>query len=309
MAQPSQQRVVWIGPTSGDLGWLRDRLVRYVEQSTVRSLTQLSVIEPAELQTLISTGVERLIFACPNRLDYPRQNVELMEKFCPEVPLAVAIDSWWDGAMRTGIGPTDHLTLPWYRWWDGWIDWLDGRRPQLFGPCQTPYAFSYDDAVARPTRFDSSHNYSADGNPKNQTRGLIVGNCRQTTEAWQLVADSLGHQAEVVLTHEFYGRTPSQTVQWVLWDDTSLDTRPSGAQQTTPDQALPDFFAKLSRTHPAALGIAALNMPRSAPWHPFLRHPDPSQTAPALQKYEFFAKPSSGLALRRILENRTFLAR
>lgn len=227
-------RVLWIesgqhNPDSG-LAWLHRRMQEFGAQREITLIghgwpsegAQASLHDHQRLTEHINSGVERIVVACVNRLDYPAELIRILQQVCPEVPLAVAYDSWWDGRGRTGLPTPSHLSLAWYRWWDGWVDWLQGSSPALFevAPASWPVLSSSSPAAI------GSH-------------GIIVGNCRQTTDAWALAASSSGHTAECISWQQFQQQFParwSHTLPlWVLWDDTCLDTTPA---QTDPEATI-----------------------------------------------------------------------
>lgn len=333
-------RVLWIDSrehnSESGLAWLRQRMQEF--QFAQRQVGLLDHAcpsgsgrpSPRDYQRLIERidcGVERIVVACANRLDYPVELIDFLQQTCPEIPLVVASDSWWDGRRRTGLATPGHLSLAWYRWWDGWVDWLQGCSPTLFevAPAPWPILSSQPSAIATGSR------------------GLIVGNCRQTTDAWALVANAAGHSTECISWQQFQQQFPAQWTQplphWVLWDDTCLDTaamqtdpKPSemaaaevgsvsrcdregdGAEQgrcaPSDEAAMRIFFASLSqsgeqRTHvtdpsqlrlgshssDGILGIVAVSMPRAA-WATRLC---------ASPGGELLVKPSGGQGLMRLL--------
>lgn len=220
-------RVLWIESgqhtSASGLAWLRQRMQQFqtaqrqvalIDHSWPLGSGQRSHHDCQRLMDRIDCGVERIVVACVNRLDYPVELINFLQQTCPEIPLALASDSWWDGRRRTGLATPGHLSLPWYRWWDGWVDWLQGCSPALFEVAPAPWPM----LSSRPPATSAG------------MRGLIVGNCRQTAEAWALAAATAGHAAACVSWQQFQQQSPTQwsqlLPQWVLWDDTCLDTIP-----------------------------------------------------------------------------------
>lgn len=344
----SALRVLWIESgqhtSKSGLAWLRQRMQDF--QSAQRHVALIDHAWPPgsglssyrdrlRLTDRIDCGVERIVVACVNRLDYPVELIDFLQQTCPEIPLALASDSWWDGRRRTGLPTPGQLSLPWYRWWDGWVDWLEGRSPALFeaAPAAWPVLSSQGAAAATGMR------------------GLIVGNCRQTTAAWALVANTAGHTSECISWQRFQQQFPTQWTRplphWVLWDDTCLDTSAvqtdpmpakraaaeggsvsrrdsdgDGAEQGTCAQsdeaAMRIFFACLSQSdeqrtfvanpsqprlgpHSSAgmLGIVAVGMPRAA-WATRLC------VSPG---GELLVKPSGGQGLMRLLSQAALAGR
>jgi hypothetical protein len=130
-------RVMWLGPSDGGLGWLRRRLDKPNQGLPPIEVHQITAVDMELLRKIAEGGgVDRIVWACRTRVDYPCEEISFLLRDYPELPLAVAGESWWDGVRRTGLGVLPHLALPWYRWWDGWSVWLEGNAPELFGPCQ-----------------------------------------------------------------------------------------------------------------------------------------------------------------------------
>lgn len=340
-------RVLWIESgqhnSESGLAWLHQRMqefqfarrqVSLIDHAWPVGSERVSPRDRQWLMERINCGIERIVVACVNRFDYPEELIRFLQQTCPEVPLTVACDSWWDGRRRTGLTTPGHLSLPWYRWWDGWVDWLQGRSPALFevAPAAWPVLSSPPPVAA------------------SSTCGLVVGNCHQTTAAWALVATTAGHGAECISWRSFQQQFPERwsqrPPQWVLWDDTCLDTIPvrtepqagntrmaklekdisrldgnglgQGLRRPADADAMRRFFEHLCRStqapkHPSdlsqprsephssgdILGIVAVCMPRAA-WAIQLC------TAPSR---ELLVKPSAGQGLKRLLGQVAFASR
>jgi hypothetical protein len=134
----ADMHVLWWGATEAEYAWLKERVAAY--RSSLTTPVKLRTIdEPIEqISQYIEAGnVDRLIVACRNRWDYPQVQLQQLASGFPDVPIALAVGDWWLGWRRTGIGHLQmlpHLSLPWYRWWDGWVYWLEGSLPTMFGP-------------------------------------------------------------------------------------------------------------------------------------------------------------------------------
>jgi hypothetical protein len=260
-------RILWIdvschaasGNQSSDgIAWLRQRMANmqvghrateFIEQAWHPTDHSINLSQRQQLLERIDSGIERIVVASANRLDYPTELIELLQRICPEVPLAFACDSWWDGWRRTGLKSRHHLSLAWYRWWDGWVDWLQGGTPQLYEPIPVEWSLLAEAPRARSLTAQLP-----------LERGLIVGNCRQTLAAWSLAAATAGfssdciseqayrQQVRVTPTGESSSAVPRRvgmgedscldatptaerratfTPAWVLWDDSCLDTTPT----------------------------------------------------------------------------------
>ncbi len=295
-------RILWIDvsytPASGSntgtgIAWLRQRVenmpidqcaTELIEHTWRAADNSASPGQRQQLLERIDRGIERIVIASVNRLDYPTELIELLQHICPEVPLALACDSWWDGWRRTGLKSRHHLSLPWYRWWDGWVDWLQGRTPQLYEPAPAEWCLLANASRARASTAELPF-----------PRGLIVGNCRQTLAAWSLAAEAAGYSADCISEYAYQRRiqvTPTaesssavprricigesssavprricigdenflDTIptaerraifmpQWILWDDSCLDTKPTAERRATftqpEDHEIDEFFEQL----------------------------------------------------------------
>jgi hypothetical protein len=146
MEESNSKRVVWYEPVQAVHGgssedeydWLRSRVSKFCSPRTSRVALESLICSFDQLADhLQQHPVERLIIACRNRWDYPGPEVRELAEHFPEVPMALAVGDWWMGWRRTGAGHLQslpHLTLPWYRWWDGWVQWLNGSTSTQFGP-------------------------------------------------------------------------------------------------------------------------------------------------------------------------------
>ncbi len=299
-------RCAWLGPTSGGLGWLHGRIVNFPHLSTQVAVQTYPEIDLGRLKNLVQAGdLDRVILASATRLDHPAREIEFLQRDCPDVPVAVACESWWDGARRTGLGVSGHLSMPWYRWWDGWTRWLEGNDPELFGPVQNSVA-----PWVRAQRCPNARSRNAsDCNHGAAAEGIIVGNCRQTCDAWRLVAKASGCQAEIVSWSKFQRDQRevevSPTLDWMLWDDSCLDTSECGGdggyefalQQITREKITQEkLSAEANPSASAPLTIAAVSLPRADQW--ITRGFD--------NTCELIVKPDSGQAFSRLLHSRTF---
>lgn len=277
MTQANERRVVWIGSCQGGLGWLKQRIDGKVHGQRCSAIAHHSFdIGQQELGLLVERGVDRIILACPDRLSFPNDLVSFLQEHCPDVPFAVACDNWWDGSRRTGLGPVAHTQWPWYRWWDGWFDWLTGEAAELFAP--------FPSSVRRTT-----HNSNL---PKlSQCVGLVVGDCRQSREAWCAAASQVGSRSLPTSALGFQLQIKSDPgwladFQWVLWDDSCLSTTQDPASA---ELSITRFFETMVSVHPPTVGIVAVGIPRV----------DILQSLG--EKVEVIAKPCDLTALDRLL--------
>lgn len=301
---PSQQlRVAWLGPAHGGLGWLYRQLAKTCSAIPAIEVHRFPAADKTTMQKILNDGgVDRVLCACSTRVDYPREAIEFSLRNYPEVPLAVACESWWDGSRRSGMGIVPHLSLPWYRWWDGWSVWLEGNAPEQFGPCQnSPAPWVRSSWFTQPARYRDVRFHSHEGGC-----GIVIGNCRQTCNTWRrLATHGLGLtfrdnssrviEVEVISWAGYLARLHSKDfphrISWVLWDDSCLDTSAAcqGAAAT-----MEQFFELTAPVFESSLLIAAISMPRAYQW----------LARPGSDQHEFIVKPDSGQALIRLLQCR-----
>lgn len=135
----SKSSILWWGPNSGSLSWLYNRIAAMCGGGDSRfELQRIPEAENIDLAAeFVERGVDRFIVACENRWDYPADELREFSIQFPDVPVALAMSDWWLGSRRTGIfhqNTLPHISLAWFRWWDGWVTWLQGESPTMFGP-------------------------------------------------------------------------------------------------------------------------------------------------------------------------------
>jgi len=263
--------IAWCGSRGDGLGWLSDRC------------SSIDVLEIAEskciegIDSICNQNPRRLILAVENRLSYPLAEIQHLQRAWPEVPWALAVGSWFDGSRRTGIGATSHLSLPWYRWWDGWRQWLSGSNSELLNLWPR---------VVHSRSLDTHGSGSL-----SKSLGVILCDCRQTAAAWQAGLECDPAITQLLTLSEFQwlvGQASAAAPNWILWDDSCLDTF-IGADCLVEVGAL---FTKIRMKFPAAIILAATSMPRWFDW----------QQWKSAGADELIAKPSQGFLLREILQ-------
>jgi hypothetical protein len=240
--------IAWCGTRADGLGWLSQRC------GAVDSLEVTDGISTEAIDAICNLHPRRLILSIENRLDYPLAEIGHLQRNWPEVPWVLAVGSWFDGARRTGMGATSHLSLPWYRWWDGWRPWLSGSNAELLNPWPKA-ALS---CCAANVSLMGAMEFS-------RAIGLIVCNCPQTAEGWRAGLNCDSARAKSLTMGEFQSmlsQASSQAADWILWDDSCLDTF-AGASCTSEIGAL---FAEIRARFPAAKIVAATCMPRWSDW-------------------------------------------
>ncbi len=264
--------VAWCGPRSDGLGWLSDRCV------AVGTLKVAETLSTDALDELCTQNPRRLILSVENRLWYPLDEVQYLQRAWPEIPLAVALGSWFDGSRRTGIGSTAQLCLPWYRWWDGWHPWLSGSNSGLLDAW--PHAkFQHPGSCSTSPSF-----------------GHVVCNCLQTAAGWIASFKTQSADATVFTLGDYQAMlnetwsTDSAYPDWILWDDSCLNT--AGTEGNAAQVG--DLLSAARNKFPNAMVIAATCMPR---WHDWQRWQDWGAD-------ELLGKPSQGFSLQQLLSSK-----
>ena len=261
--------IAWCGSRADGLGWLSSRC---------GALDALEVFETLSIEALdiiCSQHPRRLILAVDNRLSYPMAEIGYLQRSWPEVPWALALGSWFDGSRRTGMGATSHLSLPWYRWWDGWRPWLGASNADLLDP--------WPQLVNTRSRSIPTSGVSI------RSSGVILSHCRQTAEGWQAGLEFPQANSQILTLREFRSFVQAASIEpgWILWDDSCLNTF-SGVECLSDVWGL---FRAIRARFPGSVILAATSMPRWSDW----------QQWKAAGANELLAKPSQGILLEEIL--------
>ncbi len=266
--------VAWFGPSERELGWLRSRVESVAEivslDNDATPEWDSAPVRIGALDALCRKNPQRLILSTLSRLLYPLAEIQHAIANWPEIPLAVAMGSWYDGARRTGIGPACYPQWSWHRWWDAWNPWLIESTSGIFDPWPrvSELALAVDPARLSPE----------------WSGGCIVCDCNQTASAWKSVNPGI----EVCTSLQMRQRQASASgLQWLLWDDSCLRGR-FDEPVWNDTESLLECARQLN---PACLMIAATTMPRIDDWER-LRH---------FGVTEFISKPFVGRPLARIL--------
>lgn len=288
----AQPTTAWLGSTQGGLQWLFRQIENnglHIENYSTTSdkpqddvisnydaVNQLDIAAALKqnVQRFTESGTQRIICGLRNRADLDRAGISTAKSVCGEIPIAFAVDTWFDGSRRTGLGETGALLLSWSRWWDGWQKWLS-----------TPPSGTLDawtNATAHLTAPEPSSQLVAPG-------GLIVADCRETADGWlsalnrfpQTVADNTR-----CVSSKLYHKTAEHPA-WILLDDTADLLRAQEADG--PCCAAEEVRAKFHDS----LIIVATTISRADQWLPI-------QT---IERCETIAKPSTGRSLRNLLEH------
>lgn len=262
IARNTSATLAWSGQRHEGLHWLWDRLGSRFNIDTRDRLTE------ENLDDLCQRHPQRLVLAVADRLQHPHAQLEYLRRAWPEVPVAIAVGNWHDGARRTGWSGRDALQLPWYRWWDGWARWIDPGTPELLQAWPKLTSLEHDIAFNVPT-------------------GAVFGGCKSTVTSWR--SSLLGSNALCWFTPTDY-RQHTETLAppaWILWDDSAVHAVDANVAEQRACQQL----AELHKLFPDALLIVATCLPRWDIWERW-------QTAGAQQ---LLVKPALGLPLPRLL--------
>lgn len=258
--------IAWCGSRADGLSWLSERCISIDEVNATESLSIES------LNAICEQHPRRLILAIENRIDYPIEAIQHLQRSWPEVPLAVAVSSWFDGSRRTGLGAREHLSLPWYRWWDGWRPWLIGSDTALLNP------------------WPASHSFLNRASHQTNAPGVIVSNCRATAEGWLTGLECSPDHANLLTLDEFnhyFDDAATTEPEWILWDDTCLDTYQGSDCLST----VSEWIIELRKRFPDAVLLMATSMPRWSDWQSWM----------LAGANELVAKPSRGVTLSEVI--------
>jgi hypothetical protein len=274
--------IAWCGSSHDGLSWLRSRFEN-ADEVQVRGEVNCAAIDE-----LCSHHPRRLTLAIDARVDYPLREIQHLTHAWPEIPWGVAVSSWHDGARRTGIGSTSHLTLPWYRWWDGWYQWLTTSDANLLGPWP---------------RISSALTQNCCNRPPVSLHGLILCNCHRTSIGWcqslprEIAAKDDETSSKLQVPMQLTTRqlpdwlaAPTFIPRWILWDDSCLDSFQIVKHVDGPC----NLFATLKKHFPNSMLILATDLPCWAGWQQWMN----------AGADELIAKPSPGMPLFAAIRER-----
>lgn len=263
-------QVAWLGERSNELGWLFDRVSHFRTLDSCSVNARVWELGIAALEEACRGGTERVIFACANRVSYPHAEILWLQRNYPEIPAALAMGSYWEGARRTGVGAMPHVAMPWHRWLDGWMDWLDASVPAWFEPCTSPM------------NYDATRELQAE-----PTEGVVIANCRATATGWKFAAEQVEATVRTLSARQAVEIPPATDVDWVLWDDSCQST----AGGLEDDRQALDLLGKLGTSYPRARIFCALTIPRFRD----------CLMLDALGVEQLLTKPNTGRALQRAI--------
>ncbi len=279
--QPQNIQTVWLGARTGGLQWLTAQIASELGGDFSQNI---NILHPQSFtqtyaEQLSELGVQRLIVGLGSRTDIPLETLGKIVDWAGDIPVAFAVDSWFDGSRRTGWGETLFPQMAWYRWWDGWRPWLRGELTELFGPC-VPAA----QHLTMPTKLDFSF--------APNLRGAVVADCAQTAQGWCDVAQAAGLQCQTFSSRSFGDSKPTSTpehtvapnldlLHWLLVDDTA-----DLADTNSPLGPI-EICQKHQANNPDCVVLFASCLPRADLW---------TQLA-AIYRCEPICKPSTGANL------------
>ncbi|RMF42320.1 MAG: hypothetical protein D6753_07815 [Planctomycetota bacterium] len=293
---------LWLGPCFGELGLLSELLCQHRPIERPPGLDCLAGSPRPELERLVRFAVEsqpslqRIILSCPGRLDYPVAWIEFLNAEFPEIPTAVALGAWWDGAARTGLRNRPVLSIPWHRVWDGWLPWLLGTATSLVEVCPHVYAYAQlqwpvtaacAEAVGEERADVAASRWACGDAIQNppptalSTSGLIVCGKSDQAKAWSDAAASAGFPCLIKSSRNWTSASPGLAIEWILLDDSACDTA-SGSSVS-----LVALGGELRAAYPGAAIACATHFPRLELY---------SELA-ALQVDAVFTKPGTGMGL------------
>lgn len=265
--------VVWWGSTENEYQWLIQRIQSY--QPKANSLVRLEIVSgPLDslLEKLHGQTTDRLIVAKQNRWEYSANEMQQLASDFPEAPVALCLGDYWLGWKRTGAGhltSLPHLSLPWFRWWDAWIHWLEADDETKFGP----FPIDRPSAIFQfPKILTSKHNEH-----DSQGQGCIFCSDMALLQAWQFaLGDQFRPHCEIVLpTNETFD---DEKPAWIVWDDSCMPTW-CGAEASL--QIAIEQLQRLTSAYPNAKLWASWTLPT---WPILQRLTDSGITAELLSK-------------------------
>lgn len=254
-------------PQDGELNWLMERLADSCAE--LEHINRSELLEAKGLDNFGSTSSlrSRIVFCCPDRLSYRPALFHQLARTAPDIPAAIATSSWWEGSIRTGVKHSTLPFIPWYRWHDGWTNWLTGHCPQLFSPLPArPLGRLGKSSLAQ---YCDVH---------------ILANDKAIAKSWESYLSSEDLRQRQYTTSSFHGldecrqagRAPPELV---LWDDSCLGSTPLYSPKIQSE--IGRQIHSLHQTWPNATLATAFTMPRWETW----------QTAMSAGADEILGKP------------------
>lgn len=213
--------LLWCGSTDNEFGWVVHRLRCQLQLQVNISLFACDIQDSSNyFQCLEQNQVDRIVLALPNRCQYPAQKLQRTAMEFPEIPLALCLGDYWLGWKRTGAGHlqvSHHNSLPWYRWWDGWLPWLLGNVDSMLGPFPSDRLQLLDELA---------HQFNQ---PTHDAHGILFCSDSQIAQAWQVSLED-GSERLSIVSSDVQEWSLSQFEQGprrpdlVIWDDSRLTT-------------------------------------------------------------------------------------
>ncbi|GIW97332.1 MAG: hypothetical protein KatS3mg111_0665 [Pirellulaceae bacterium] len=289
--RPEPPAVIWVGTDRDELGWLKQRVadLRPIHHLVLPQDQKFASLEPHAADQVIlqrivgvleteATPTDRLIWTCHRRIDLPGEAIRWLRASYPELPMALATGTWWEGATRTGAREVTEVRVPWHRWWDWWLPWLRGEPPLLAppaatlaecalmpSPLPTPVgtASRGEDHQSRGSDTAAMLGRAGEGGRQQEAaalrRGLLVARFPDPGGAWLALAEAYGYQ--VVLHHRLPDAEAPiwSKVDWALLDDSAFGSSPAATEVGT-------VLAAVHRRHPRLRLAVADHLPRFDVW-------------------------------------------
>ena len=302
LARPLQ--IVWVGSTTGQCA----QLLGCIETAChhLGWTWELNVIDRdipklrEELEQQLAFA-DRLIIADENRYDYSHQLIHDLHRQSGIVPWGVVTGLWQAGSRRTGLGLTTYWQMPWYRWWDGWCDWLFPEFARSAAFCGS----QYDPLILPIDLAASASTITRPAESRSNSQILIVAACAATGAGWQLSAHRAGWHATCV-----HPQRLDEALGWaecvphlIVWDDSCWDRLPG---QRVSQQQMWDQHRELSERFPRVPMIVGLQQSNLAQWCTWRLEDSPANRQPLSWAWQWMIKPSHTLPLANRL---TWLAR
>lgn len=291
--------VTWIGPTDGEFSWLVERIQACL--AAVGGVLHCHGLQSPDGLSLYHrfalTQTDRLIVACRNRWDYPELDMRRLAAERCDVPLALATSDWWLGWNRTGVGHLQtlpHLSLPWYRWWDGWAAWLCGRHAEMYGP------FPNLISGIRPASqmavqvlctlnsglTEKTESLSCQTDRSAAVPGLVLADCSITAQSWVSAVGGVAIRVQDLFSKsQDHQAAALKQLDWIIWDDSCLCTS-RGVQQAR--QAAIEQLQTVVDRHSSTRLWLGLTQPR---WDDIVAYQQ------AGLKFDLLVKPFYGFVL------------
>lgn len=209
-------KVLWYGSVSNEYGWVVDRIA---SSKSYRFTIETFSASDEMVRRLADGQADRIVLSLENRYGYPDDLISQLNASYPEIPIALCLGDYWLGWKRTGAGhlkTLHHSSIPWYRWYDGWLPWLLGIDANMFGPFPVDrFQLQFCNPIHTPALGGSS-----------DSKIILICADQGVAEAWKVAMGSESENLEVInetIDDGWCDKVQDQT-QLVIWDDSRLST-------------------------------------------------------------------------------------